>query len=161
MRKILQIVLLGTLFSCNQKELISEKLYVHQFVSNELVYRHSLLLNIKDKDSVIDYTYLAKDTIKNTVNDLRFRYHINKDVLMVDETFIPTNKKFLLKDKEFKIYSYSENNSTSHPRFILFRKEYGIMANVAYGADFIFMKDSIIRIRDLNIFDKIISKINE
>ena len=35
------------------------------------------------------------------------------------------------------------------------------MANVAYGADFIFMKDSIIRIRDLNIFDKIISKINE
>ena len=103
MRKILQIVLFGTLFSCNQKELISEKLYVHQFVSNELVYRHSLLLNIKDKDSVIDYTYLAKDTIKNTVNDLRFRYHINKDVLMVDDTFIPTNKKFLLNDKEYKI----------------------------------------------------------
>ena len=161
MRKILQIVLLCTLFSCDQKELISEKLYVHQFVSNELVYRHSLVLTIEPKDSVIDYTYLAKDTIKNTVNDLRFRYHINKDVLMVDETFIPTNKKFLLKDKEFKIYSYSENNSTSYPRFILFRKEYGIMANVAYGADFIFMKDSIIRIRDLNIFDKIISKINE
>ena len=161
MRKILQIVLLGTLFSCNQKELISEKLYVHQFVSNELVYRHSLLLNIKDKDSVIDYTYLAKDTIKNTVNDLRFRYHINKDVLMVDDTFIPTNKKFLLNDKEYKIYSGLEFSSTSNPRFILFRKEYGILANVAYGADFIFMKDSIIGIRDLNIFNKILSKINE
>ena len=80
MRKILQIVLFGTLFSCNQKELISEKLYVHQFVSNELVYRHSLLLNIKDKDSVIDYTYLAKDTIKNTASSI-FR-HIRKGEIL-------------------------------------------------------------------------------
>ena len=157
MRKILRIVLLCTLFSCNQKELISEKLYVHQPISNELTYKHSLLLNIEDKDSVIDYTYLAKDSVKN----LRFRYHVKKDILLLNNVFIPTNKKFLLKDKEFKIYSDSENNSTSHPRFILFRKEYGIMANVAYGADFIFMKDSIIKIKDLNIFNKIISKINE
>ena len=157
MRKILRIVLLCTLFSCNQKELISEKLYVHQPISNELTYKHSLLLNIEDKDSVIDYTYLAKDSVKN----LRFRYHVKKDILLLNNVFIPTNKKFLLKDKEFKIYSDSENNSTSHPRFILFRKEYGIMANVAYGADFIFMKDSIIGIRDLNIFNKILSKINE
>lgn len=157
MRKVLLLGLLFILYSCNQKEIVLEKLYVHQSVSNELTYKHSLLLNIEDKDSVIDYTYLAKDSIKN----LRFRYHVKKDILLVNNVFIPTNKKFLLKDKEFKIYSYSENNSTSHPRFILFRKEYGIMANVAYGADFIFMKDSIIRIRDLNIFDKIISKINE
>lgn len=157
MKKILLIVLLCILFSCNEKELVLEKLYVHQFVSNELVYRHSLLLSIKDKDSVIDYSYLAKDSIKN----LRFRYHVNKDILLGDGAFIPTKKKFLLNDNEYKIYSDSEYNSTPHPRFILFRKEYGIMANVAYGADFIFMKDSIIRIRDLNIFNKITSKINE
>lgn len=157
MRKILQIVLLGTLFSCNQKELISEKLYVHQFVSNELVYRHSLVLTIEPKDSVINYSYLAKDSQKN----ISFRYDVNKDFLIVDDSFIPTNKKFFLDDTEYKIYSDSENNSTSHPRFILFRKEYGIIANVAYGADFIFMKDSIIGIRDLNIFNKILSKINE
>ena len=157
MRKILQIVLLCTLFSCDQKELISEKLYVHQFVSNELVYRHSLVLTIEPKDSVINYSYLAKDSQKN----ISFSYHVNKDVLMVDDTFIPTNKKFLLNDKEYKIYSGLEFNSTSNPRFILFKKEYGILANVAYGADFIFMKDSIIGIRDLNIFNKIVSKINE
>ena len=157
MRKILQIVLFGTLFSCNQKELISEKLYVHQFVSNELVYRHSLVLTIEPKDSVINYSYLAKDSQKN----ISFSYHVNKDVLMVDDTFIPTNKKFLLNDKEYKIYSGLEFSSTSNPRFILFKKEYGILANVAYGADFIFMKDSIIGIRDLNIFNKILSKINE
>ncbi|MGB1500390.1 MAG: hypothetical protein ACPHAM_01115 [Flavobacteriaceae bacterium] len=157
MRKILQIVLLCTLFSCDQKELISEKLYVHRFVSNELVYRHSLVLTIEPKDSVIDYSYLAKDSQKN----LSFRYHVNKDVLLVDGALIPSKKKFFLDDKEYKIYSHSENNSTSHPRFILFRKEYGILANVAYGADFIFMKDSIIGIRDLNIFNKILSKINE
>ena len=80
---------------------------------------------------------------------------------MVDDTFIPTNKKFLLNDKEYKIYSGLEFSSTSNHRFILFKKEYGILANVAYGADFIFMKDSIIGIRDLNIFNKILSKINE
>ena len=157
MRKILQIVLLCTLFSCDQKELISEKLYVHQFVSNELVYRHSLVLTIEPKDSVIDYSYLAKDSQKN----LSFRYHVNKDVLLVDGAFIPSKKKFFLDDTEYKIYSDSENNSNSHPRFILFRKEHGILANVAYGADFVFMKDSVIKIKDLNIFNKILSNINE
>ena len=158
MRKILQIVLLCTLFSCDQKELISEKLYVHQFVSNELVYRHSLVLTIEPKDSVIDYSYLAKDSQKN----LSFRYHVNKDILLVDGAFIPSKKKFFLDDKEYKIYSDSENNSSSHhPRFILFSKEYGILANAAYGADYVFMKDSIIKIKDLNIFNKILSKINE
>ena len=157
MRKILQIVLLCTLFSCDQKELISEKLYVHQFVSNELVYRHSLVLTIEPKDSVIDYSYLAKDSQKN----LSFRYHVNKDILLVDGAFIPSKKKFFLDDTEYKIYSDSENNSTSHPRFILFRKEHGILANVAYGVDFVFMKDSVIKIKDLNIFNKILSNINE
>ena len=78
---------------------------------------------------------------------------------MVDDTFIPTNKKFLLNDKEYKIYSGLEFSSTSNPRFILFKKEYGILANVAYGADFIFMKDSIIGIRDLNIFTEVNYKI--
>jgi hypothetical protein len=100
---------------------------------------------------------LAKDSQKN----ISFSYHVNKDVLLLDGAFIATNKKFLLNDKEYKIYSGLEFNSTSNPRFILFRKEYGILANVAYGADFIFMKDSIIGIRDLNIFNKILSKINE
>ena len=157
MRKILQIVLLGTLFSCNQKELISEKLYVHQFVSNELVYRHSLVLTIEPKDSVINYSYLAKDSQKN----ISFRYDVNKDFLIVVDSFIPSKKKFFLDDTEYKIYSDSENNSTSHPRFILFRKEHGILANVAYGADFVFMKDSVIKIKDLNIFNKILSNINE
>jgi hypothetical protein len=115
------------------------------------------VLTIEPKDSVINYSYLAKDSQKN----ISFSYHVNKDVLLLDGAFIPTNKKFYLDDTEYKIYNYSENNSNSHPRFILFRKEYGILANVAYGADFIFMKDSIIGIRDLNIFNKIISKINE
>jgi hypothetical protein len=100
---------------------------------------------------------LAKDSQKN----ISFRYDVNKDFLIVVDSFIPSNKKFFLDDTEYKIYSDSENNSTSHPRFILFRKEYGILANVAYGADFIIMKDSIIGIRDLNIFNKILSKINE
>jgi len=115
------------------------------------------VLTIEPKDSVIDYSYLAKDSQKN----LSFRYHVNKDVLFVYGAFIPSKKKFFLDDTEYKIYSDSENNSTSHPRFILFRKEHGILANVAYGADFVFMKDSVIKIKDLNIFNKIISNINE
>jgi len=36
-----------------------------------------------------------------------------------------------------------------------------MIANVALGADFIFLKDSIVKVKDLNIFNEITSKINE
>ena len=157
MRNIILIVLFFTLSSCNKKEIIPEKLYVHKSVSKELTYKHSLLLTIENKDSVIDYTYLAKDSIKN----LKLRYHLKKNILVGDDAFIFTNKKIFLKNKEYKIYGYSENSLVTHPRFILYRKDYGIIANVAPGADFIFLKDSIVKIKDLNIFNKIVSKINE
>lgn len=157
MRNIILIGLFFVLYSCNEKEVILEKVYVHKSVSKELTYKHSLLLTIENKDSVIDYTYLAKDLIKN----IKLRYHLKKDILVDDNVFIYTNKKILLKNKEYKIYGYSENVFVSHPRFILFRKDYGMIANVALGADFIFLKDSIVKVKDLNIFNEITSKINE
>ena len=92
MRNIILIVLFFTLSSCNKKEIIPEKLYVHKSVSKELTYKHSLLLTIENKDSVIDYTYLAKDSIKN----LKLRYHLKKDILVGDDAFIFTNKKMFI-----------------------------------------------------------------
>ena len=157
MRVSLFILLFFILYSCERNKIIEEKRYVYKITSEGLLNRHSLSLIIKNKDSVIDYKYIANDSLKN----LGIRYYLNKDILVLNEVFYYTNKKVFVKEKEYKIYGSQVNGFASHPSFILFGKDYGIKANVAYGADFLFLKDSIPKIDNELLFEKIISRINE
>jgi hypothetical protein len=119
---------------------------------------NKLLLEVKNKDTIIDYKYLSKEKIKN----LSFRYYIKKDVLVGKDIFFFKNKKVNYKSMDFKLYGLSVGNGlVSHPRMIFFNKEYGILANAAYGASFLFLKDSISKLEREQLFNKIISKIEE
>jgi len=150
---IFLLIIVFFLVSCNKKN--NEKVIVFNVVTNK---NFNLSLSIKNKDTIIDYKYLYKEKIKN----LGFRYYIKKDVLVGDDIFFLKNKKINYKNIDFKLYGLSVGNGlVSHPRMIFFNKEYGILANVAYGDSFLFLKDSISKLEREQLFNKIISKIEE
>ncbi len=150
---IFLLIIVFFLVSCNKKN--NEKVIVFNVVTNK---NFNLSLSIKNKDTIIDYKYLSKEKIKN----LGFRYYIKKDVLVGDDIFFLKNKKINYKNIDFKLYGLSVGNGlVSLPRMIFFNKEYGILANVAYGDSFLFLKDSISKLEREQLFNKIISKIEE
>ncbi|WKD86851.1 hypothetical protein KCTC32516_02231 [Polaribacter huanghezhanensis] len=147
------LIIVFFLFSCDKKN--NEKVIVFNVVTNK---KFNLSLSIKNKDTIIDYKYLSKEKIKN----LGFRYYIKKDVLVGEDIFFFKNKKVNYKNIDFKLYGLSAGNGlVSHPGMIFFNKEYGILANATYGASFLFLKDSISKLEREQLFNKIISKIEE
>lgn len=154
MTKLYLIFILILFISCNDNS-VTEDRYVFNVGLIKPIEQHILKLNIINKDSIIDYNYKAKDSNKN----FGFRYFLNKDILAGDGIFKYKKKDIVFKKLKFKIYGYSESGLVSHPRFILFRKDYGIIANIAYGAEFLFLNDKIVDKNHVQLFDKIIEKL--
>ena len=76
--------------------------------------------------------------------------------------FFYKGKEIIIKEKSFKIYGLVKGKElVSHPRFIIFNIDFGVKANVAYGADFIFLKDSNSEEKSKLLFKDIISIITE
>ena len=145
-------IIIFLIISCNKKYTKAENRLIYSLQSNKV---DNLLLKVENKDSIIDYKYKSKDSIKN----FGFRYYIEKDVLVGDGVFKFKGKKIFFRNKNYKIYGYSKNGLVSHPRFILFRKDYGIIANITYGAGFLFLKDTIVNENTSQLFSKIIEKL--
>ncbi len=134
-----------------------DTLYVVNVVKSINSYDRLSLVR-KNKDSVIDYKYSSTKEYKN----LNLRYHIEKDVLVSDNTFFYKNKAFQFQNLSFKFYGLSKGKDyVTHPKLLFFNKDYGILANVTHGANFLFLKDSISDLEKEKLFKRIINKIEE
>lgn len=148
------LVICFSIISCNKKNTREEIRIVRSLQTNKF---DNLLLTIENKDSIIDYKYESKDSVKN----LSFRFYINKDILVGDDVYFFKESTIELMNNEFKIYGLGEGKGTvSHPRFMVFNKDYGLIGNITYGANFLFLKGSLSQKKSNLLFDKIILKLN-
>ncbi len=134
------------LLSCT-KDQANVPIFSYSLSNNKI---EKLILNSLHHKEIIAFHYLhPTDTVKNV--DLR--YHIEKDILMVNsDTFLPTKKMYNSKSLDFKIYQLKSNKS--HGRSLVFNAQYGLLANLALGADYLFLKDSLSETENKVIFKK-------
>jgi hypothetical protein len=143
------------MISCGNKNARKENRIVYSLQTNKF---DNLVLSIESKDSIIDYKYDSNDSIKN----LSFRFYINKDVLVGDDVYFFKESTIDLMNNKFKIYGFGEGKgAVSHPRYIIFNNDYGLFGNITFGANFLFLKDSLSQKRSKLLFDKIILKLND
>ena len=149
------LVIVFSIISCHKKNTREENRIVYSLQTNKF---DNLLLTIENKDSIIDYKYESKDSIKN----LSFRFYVNKDVLVGDDVYFFKESTIELMNNKFKIYGFGEGKGTvSHPKFIVFNKDYGLIGNVTYNANFLFLKDGLSQKKTNILFDKVILKLND
>lgn len=116
-----------------------------------------LTLNSLHHKEIIAFNYLhPTDTVKNV--DLR--YFLEKDILMINlDTFLPTKKMYNSKSLDFKIYQTTSN--ITKQRSLVFHKDYGLLANLALGEDYLFLKDSLSETENKAIFKEIFLELNK
>ena len=155
MKKIAFFIVLVSLFifSCSRKE-NNVSIFVHSLDRDSV---QNMFLNIDKKASIYSFDYIhPKDTIKN----LSLKYDLKKEVLMYDlDTFFSMKNTFNSKSYSFKMYQTKEIKS--HKRTVVFNTDYGLFATLAYGADFLFLKDSISKSDSNIIFKGIILELNK
>jgi hypothetical protein len=146
------LVILLVLNSCGSKE------------ENTLIFKYALetnitekyLLNTKKNDSVVYFEYR---NLNDTTPLFDFNYIPDKEQLIIkSKTFSYTNENYNLDNLKFKIFQIKESNMVI--RTLVFNENYGLLASVAFGENFIFSKDSITpKIKELT-FKKIFRSIN-
>tara|TARA_B100000795_G_scaffold262172_1_gene239747 strand:- start:1628 stop:2101 length:474 start_codon:yes stop_codon:yes gene_type:complete len=127
------LLLILFLVSCGIKE------------SNIPIYGYSLhkdsikkiTLNIIKKEGLINFEYRRE---VDSLISLDLKYNVEGNFLISDfDTFLATKKVYNSKSLEFNIYQRKEINN----RTLFFNKKYGLLSSIAYGTDFLFLKDSI------------------
>ncbi|QTE23013.1 hypothetical protein [Polaribacter cellanae] len=123
------------ILSCKKQE-VDLPIFSYSLLKHDV---KNFKLHINEKKSTIYYEYLHQ---KDTIKKILLKYNSDKDILISDlDTFHFNKKVYNSKSLKFKFYQRKEN--TSHNRFLVFNENYGLLANLAYGADCLFLKDSI------------------
>jgi hypothetical protein len=147
------LLLILFLVSCGTKE------------RNIPIYRYSLhkdsikkiTLNIIKEEGFINFKY--RHELDSLIN-LDLKYNLEGNFLISDfDTFSATKKVYNSKSLEFKIYQIKEINSHNHTLF--FNEKYGLLSSIAYGADFLFLKDSIYANTKELIFKELFLNLNK
>ncbi len=150
------VVLVSVLFflSCKEKPLNidSPSVFGMSIFSGK---HQNYELEIKKTDSLDNYNYHHQ---KNVLGNLFIKYYEKEDY--IDSKFgkfTMVNKSKTYRGFLFKYYSTKKKGPKGS--VIVFNKEYGIIATSAYGADFLFLKDSVSIEKNKEIFTEIISGI--
>lgn len=146
------LVVLLVLNSCKSKE------------ENILIFKYALetnktekyILTTKKKDSLVYFEYR---NLNDTIPLFNFNYFSEKEQLVIkSKTFLYTKENYNLDSFKFKIFQIKEPNTGI--RTLVFNENYGLLASVEFGENFIFSKDSITpKIKELT-FKKIFRSIN-
>jgi hypothetical protein len=146
------LVALLVLNSCGSKE------------ENILIFKYALetnktekyILNTKKNDSIVHFEYR---NLNDTIPLFDFNYIPDKEQLIIkSKTLLYTNENYNLDSFKFKIFQIKESDMGI--RTLVFNENYGLLASVAFGENFIFSKDSITpKIKELT-FKKIFRSIN-
>jgi hypothetical protein len=132
--------------------------------NNIPVYKYALetikvenyILNTKNFDSILYFAYEnTKDSIVGY--DLNFEVQ-NKQLELESRIFLPTVENYLDDGYNFKIYQRKDVDNDI--RTLVFDQNYGLLASLRFGENFIFSKDSLsAQIKELT-FKKIFRSVN-
>lgn len=146
------LVLLSLLSSCGSKE------------ENILIFKYALetnktekyVLNTQKNDSIFHFEYR---NLNDTLPLFDFKYILDKEQLILkSKTFLSTEENYNSESFKFKIFQINESNAGI--RTLVFNENYGLLASIEFGENFIFSKDSITpKIKELT-FKKIFRSIN-
>jgi hypothetical protein len=146
------LVALLVLNSCGSKE------------ENILIFKYALetnktekyILNTKKNDSIVHFEYR---NLNDTIPLFDFNYIPDKEqLIMKSKMLLYTNENYSLDSFKFKIFQIKEPNTGI--RTVVFNENYGLLASVAFGENFIFSKDSIAPKTKELTFKKIFRSIN-
>jgi len=140
------------LSSCNRKE------------ENTLIFKYALetnttekyVLNTKKNDSIFYFQYR---NLKDTLSLFDLDYIVGKEQLKLQsKMFLATEENYNSEGFKFNIFEIKESNTVL--RTLVFNENYGLLASIGFGENFIFSKDSITpKIKELT-FKKIFRSIN-
>jgi hypothetical protein len=140
------------LSSCDRKE------------ENILIFKYALetntaekyVLNTKKNDSILYFQYR---NLKDTRSLYDLNYIVGKEQLKFQtKTFLATEENYNSESFKFNIFEIKDSNTVL--RTLVFNENYGLLASIGFGENFIFSKDSLTpRIKELT-FKKIFRSIN-
>jgi hypothetical protein len=140
------------LSSCDRKE------------ENVLIFKYALetdtcekyVLNTKKNDSIFYFQYR---NLKDTGSLYDLNYIVGKEQLKLQsKTFLATEENYNSESFKFNIFEIKDSNTVL--RTLVFNENYGLLASIGFGENFIFSKDSITpKIKELT-FKKIFRSIN-
>jgi hypothetical protein len=146
------LTLFFLLSSCDSKE------------ENVLIFKYALetnstekyVLNTKKNDSILYFQYR---NLKDTLSLYDLNYLVGKEQLKLQsKTFLATEENYSSESFKFNIFEIKESNTVL--RTLVFNENYGLLASIGFGENFIFSKDSITpKIKELT-FKKIFRSIN-
>jgi hypothetical protein len=146
------LVALLVLNSCGSKE---ENILIFKYAL-ETKKTEKYILNTKKNDSIVHFEYR---NLNDTIPLFDFNYIPDKEQLIIkSKTLRYTNENYNLDSFKFKIFQIKESDMGI--RTLVFNENYGLLASIAFGENFIFSKDSITpKIKELT-FKKIFRSIN-
>jgi len=155
MRNVFFYFLLIILFiiSCgrNEKDI---PIYSYSLATDSV---HNFNLNSNTKNIRTNFEYLHK---KDTLRNLSIVYDNELDVLIYgSDTLQSTNRIYNAKSLKFKYYR--KKAAVNHHRFLVFNEKYGLLSNLAYGANYLFLKDSISKSDKELVFKKLFLQVNK
>jgi|TARA_B110000977_G_scaffold116802_1_gene150923 hypothetical protein len=138
--------------SCDRKE------------ENVLIFKYALetdttekyVLNIKKNDSIFYFQYR---NLNDTGSLYDLNYIVGKEQLKLQsKTFLATEENYNSERFKYNIFEIKDSNIVL--RTLVFNENYGLLASIGFGENFIFSKDSITpKIKELT-FKKIFRSIN-
>jgi hypothetical protein len=146
------LALLFLLNSCGSKE---ENISIFKYAL-ETNKTEKYILNIKKNDAIFHFEYR---NLKDSIALFDLNYIEGKEQLILkSETFLSTDENYNSYSFAFKIFQIKESNSSI--RTLVFNENYGLLASLGFGENFLFSRDSIApKIKELT-FKKIFRRIN-
>jgi hypothetical protein len=143
--KFYLLIVMFVVFSCESEQ---KNILVFSYsLQNDSIQKLKLNTNKKGTLKIFRYQY-SQDSIKS----IDLKYNLDRDFLITNmDTFLVQKNTYKSKSLEFKMYQTKE--VTSHNRTLVFNESYGLLASLAVGSDFIFLKDSLAN-KDRNIIFK-------
>jgi hypothetical protein len=140
------------LSSCDRKE------------ENILIFKYALetntaekyVLNTKKNDSILYFQYR---NLKDTRSLYDLNYIVSKEQLKLQsKTFLVTQENYNSESFKFNIFEIKDSSTVL--RTLVFNENYGLLASIGFGENFIFSKDSITPKTKELTFKKIFRSIN-
>lgn len=141
------------LFSCERKE-VKIPIYSYSLLQDDVL---NFQLNKSEKEKIISFDYFNKN---DSIDRLHLKYNRLTDVLISNtDTFYSTKREY--NSKEIKFRFYQKKIVKSHNRSLVFNEKYGLLSNLAFGADYLFTTDSISKIEKEILFKELFLQLNQ
>jgi hypothetical protein len=131
---------------------------------NTLIFKYALetntaekyVLNTKKNDSILYFQYR---NLKDTRSLYDLNYIVSKEQLKLQsKTFLVTQENYNSESFKFNIFEIKDSSTVL--RTLVFNENYGLLASIGFGENFIFSKDSITPKTKELTFKKIFRSIN-